>query len=95
MNKTATYIVTTTTETLMSPNNIPNMSPVSKNSTELAFWCVQNYRFTTYQDGRRVRLVDGLEYLKQIFYEYHPLSAKAFRHTHSLPRELPFLLKPN
>ena len=31
------------------------------------------YRFTTYQDARRVRLVDGLEYLKQIFYEYHPL----------------------
>ena len=30
------------------------------------------YRFTTYQDARRVRLVDGL--LKQIFYEYHPLS---------------------
>ena len=32
------------------------------------------YRFTTYQDARRVRLVDGLEYLKQIFYEYHPLT---------------------
>ena len=29
-----------------------------------------SYRFTTYQDVRRVRLVDGL---KQIFYEYHPL----------------------
>ena len=23
-----------------------------------------HYRFTTYQDARRVRLVDGLEYLK-------------------------------
>ena len=34
---------------------------------------VVRYRFTTYQDARRVRLVDGLEYLKQIFYEYHPL----------------------
>ena len=35
-----------------------------------------HYRFTTCQDARRVRLVDGLEtnILKQIFYEYHPLS---------------------
>ena len=36
-------------------------------------------RFTTFQDARRVRLVDGLDnniwnkYLIQIFYEYHPL----------------------
>ena len=35
------------------------------------------YKFTTYQDARRVTLVDGLEYLKQIFYEYHPLSFSA------------------
>ena len=27
------------------------------------------YRFITYQDARRVRLV-----MKQIFYEYHPLN---------------------
>ena len=33
----------------------------------------RSYRFTTYQDARRVRLVDGLD-LKQIFYEYHPLT---------------------
>ena len=34
------------------------------------------YRFTTYQDARRVRLV----YLKQIFYEYqyHPLKYLQF-----------------
>ena len=32
------------------------------------------YRFTTYQDAHRVRLVDGLE---QIFYEYHPLNRDA------------------
>ena len=31
---------------------------------------VVTYRFTTYQDARQVRLVDG----QQIFYEYHPLS---------------------
>ena len=34
------------------------------------------YRFTTYQDARRVRLVDGLEYLEQIVYEYHPLNLR-------------------
>ena len=28
----------------------------------------KSYRFTTYQDARRVGLVDGLGYLKQIFY---------------------------
>ena len=35
-------------------------------------WGPQVYsRFTTYQDARRVGLVDDL--LKQIFYEYNPL----------------------
>ena len=34
---------------------------------------IASYRFTTYQYARRVGLVDGLEYLKQIFYEYQPL----------------------
>ena len=34
------------------------------------------YTFTAYQYARRVKLVDGLEYLKQIFYEYQPLTVK-------------------
>ena len=41
----------------------------------LSIIAIFDYRFTTYQDARRVRLVDGLtaDGLKPIFYEYHPL----------------------
>ena len=44
------------------------------------------YRFTTYQDARRVRLVDGpsTTVLKQIFYEYHPLNNAQLLKTHDL-----------
>ena len=37
---------------------------------------IASYRFTTYQYAHRVGLVDGLEYLEQIFYEYHPLNCQ-------------------
>ena len=41
---------------------------------------MESCRFTTYQDARRVRLVDGLgTNLEQIFYDYHLLNGKCLR----------------
>ena len=60
-------------------------------------------RFITYQDARRVRLVDGfgglnlicnIDGLKQIFYEYHPLRGHTTEyHSWLFPRRITLFLE--